>query len=250
MRERAAGTLLRRVLCVSVAMPLAAVAQETAAVTGKASGIPFETAVDFAVNGVYGLLGLLSILTMALIIYFLVVLRKGQVVPELMRRELMEKLQSGNMEDARRLCSFRGGALSAVMLSALEHLKSIPDADAMLLRDVVEAEGARQAESIEGQPQLLMDIAVVAPMIGLLGTVLGMMIAFNGVADQVAIVRPTALVAGVNDAMLTTAFGLVVGIPAMMFYAYFRRRASRLISILEVASGELMMTLLSRRQKT
>jgi len=92
-----------------------------------------------------------------------------------------------------------------------------------------------------------MDIAVVAPMIGLLGTVFGMMIAFNAVSDQIAVVRPTALVAGVNKAMITTAFGLVVGIPAMMFYAYFRRRASRLVSMLEVASGELVMTLLSRR---
>jgi biopolymer transport protein ExbB len=249
MRKAAAGTWIRHVLCLGAALPLAAVAQEPAAAAGKASGIPFETAVDIAVNGVYGLLGLLSILTLALIIYFIAVLRKGQVVPELLRRELMEKLQSGNLEDARRLCSFRSGALSAVVLSALEHLKNIPDADAMLLRDVVEAEGARQAESIEGQPQLLMDIAVVAPMIGLLGTVFGMMIAFNAVSDQIAVVRPTALVAGVNKAMITTAFGLVVGIPAMMFYAYFRRRASRLISMLEVASGELVMILLSRRPK-
>jgi len=250
MREAAVGTLCKSVLCVSTLMPLAAVAQEAAAGVEKASGIPFETAVDFAVKGVYGLLSLLSVLTLALIIYFLAVLRKGQVVPEPLRRELMEKLQSGNLEDARRLCSFRGGALSAVMLSALEHLKNIPDADAMLLRDVVEAEGARQSEAIEGQPQFLMDIAVVAPMIGLLGTVFGMMIAFNAVSDQIAVVRPTALVAGVNKAMITTAFGLVVGIPAMMFYAYFRRRASRLISVLEVASGELVMTLLSRRPKT
>jgi len=236
-------------VCLGAAMPLVAVAQETVATAGPSSGIPFETAVDYAVMGVYGLLGLLSILTLALIIYFLAVLRKGQVVPEPLHRELIEKLQAGNLEDARRLCSFRGGALSAVMLSALDHLKSIPDADAMLLRDVVEAEGARQSEAIEGQPQLLMDIAVVAPMIGLLGTVFGMMIAFNAVSDQIAVVRPTALVAGVNKAMITTAFGLVVGIPAMMFFAYFRRRASRLISILEVASGELVMILLSRRPK-
>jgi len=237
--------------CVSVCgivMPAMALAQESAA-KADAAGVPFETAVNYAVTGVYILLSFLSVLTLALIIYFLVVLRRGQVVPELLRRELLDKLQMGNLEDARRLCSLRGGVLSAVILSALDHLKSIPDADAMLLRDVVEAEGARQSESIEGQPQFLMDIAVVAPMIGLLGTVFGMMIAFNAVSDQIAVVRPTALVAGVNKAMLTTAFGLVVGIPAMMFYAYFRRRASRLVSMLESASGELLMTLLSRRPK-
>lgn len=249
MRRIAGSTLMRIVLFFSAAVPLVTFAQDAAVKVDKTGGIPFETAVDFGVKGVYGLLAVLSVLTLTLIVYFMVVLRKGQVVPEPLRRELLEKLHSGNFEDARRLCSFRGGALSAVMLSALEHLKSIPDADAMLLRDVVEAEGARQAEAIEGQPQFLMDIAVVAPMLGLLGTVFGMMIAFNAVSDQIAVVRPTALVAGVNKAMITTAFGLVVGIPSMMFYAYFRRRASRLISILEVASGELMMTLLSRRPK-
>lgn len=222
-------------------------AQEAVVEETAAPMVPFETAMDMAVRGVYGLLGVLSVLTLALIIYFVAVFRRRQVVPEMLRRELMEKLQSGNLEDARRLCSFRSGALSSVMLAALEHVKNVPDADAMLLRDVVEAEGARQAESMEGQAQYLMDIAVVAPMIGLLGTVFGMMIAFNAVSDQIAVVRPTALVAGVNKAMLTTAFGLVVGIPSMMFYAYFRRRASKLISLLEASASELLMTLLGGR---
>jgi biopolymer transport protein ExbB len=132
------------------------------------------------------------------------------------------------------------------MITALDHMKSIPDADPMLLRDVVEAEGSRQSESIQGQTQYLMVIAVVTPMIGLLGTVFGMMIAFNAVSDQIAVVRPTALVAGVNKAMLTTAFGLIVGIPAMMFYAYFRRTSSKLVSQLESAVAEIFMALLSR----
>ena len=123
----------------------------------------------------------------------------------------------------------------------------MPDIDPMLLRDVVEGEGARQSESIQGQTQYLMDISVVAPMIGLLGTVFGMMIAFNAVSDQIAVVRPTALIAGVNKAMITTAFGLVVGIPAMMAYAYFRNRSAKLVSLLETASAELFTTLLSRR---
>ena len=229
-------------------IPGLSLAQEPA-VKVEFTGVPFETAVNYAIIGTYAVLTALSVLTLALIIYFLVVLRRGQVVPEPLRRELLDKLQNGNLEDARRLCSFRGGALSSVVLSMLDHVRSIPDADAMLLRDVVESEGSRQAETLEGQPQFLMDIAVVAPMIGLLGTVLGMLIAFNAVSDQVAIVRPTALVAGVNSAMLTTAFGLMVGIPAMMFYAYFRRRAARLVSMLESASGELLMTLLGRRPK-
>ncbi len=236
----------RIVWCAGALMPMAAVAQDS----GLAPvAVPFETAVSYAVTGVYVLLGGLSVLALALIIYFLTVLRNGSIAPAPLHRELMQKLQEGNYEDARRLCSFRGSALSAVMLCALDHLRTIPDADATLLREVVEAEGSRQAASIEGHPQLLMDIAVVAPMVGLLGTVFGMLIAFNAVSDQIAVVRPTVLVGGVNQAMITTAFGLLVGIPAMMFYAFFRSRASKLVSMLETASAELMMVLLSRRPK-
>jgi biopolymer transport protein ExbB len=225
-------------------------AQETAEAAKESAsvgGIPFESVMDIATKSVYGVLGALSIITLAMIIYFLVVLRKGQGVPEPLRSELMSKLRDGNIEDARRMCGFRHGPLSAVLLSALDHMKSMPDMDPMLLRDVVESEGARQSESIQGQTQYLMDIAVVAPMIGLLGTVFGMMIAFNAVSDQIAVVRPTALIAGVNKAMITTAFGLVVGIPAMMAYAFFRNRTAKLISQLETASAELFTALLSRR---
>jgi biopolymer transport protein ExbB len=233
----------------AVMQALPVLAQE-AATGGNGStigGIPFDSVMNTAVKSVYGLLGLLSVLTLAMIIYLLVVLRKNQVVPEPLRSELMEKLRAGELEDARRLCGFRRGPLSAVVLSAIDHIKSMPEMEPMLLRDVVEGEGSRQSESIQGQTQYLMDIAVVAPMIGLLGTVFGMMIAFNAVSDQIAVVRPTALISGVNKAMVTTAFGLVVGIPAMMFYAYFRNRATKLVVLLETASAELFTTLLSRR---
>ena len=244
---------MRLVLVVGVVMGclvLPGYAQEAAdAAEGVATvgGIPFDVVMNSAVNGVYGVLAVMSIAALAMILYFFVVLRKGQVVPEPLRSELMEKLRAGDIEDARRLCGFRRGPLSAVLLSALDHIGSMPDIEPMLLRDVVESEGSRQSESIQGQTQYLMDIAVVAPMIGLLGTVFGMMIAFNAVSDQIAVVRPTALIAGINKAMLTTAFGLLVGIPAMMFYAYFRNRTAKLVSMLETASAELFTALLSRR---
>ncbi len=215
--------------------------------TETGNGIPFETAMEVGIRTIYIILAAMSVLTLALIFYFFAILRGRAVVPEPFRTELIEKLRSGSLEDARRLCNFRGGSLSAVVLAALEHVKNVPEADAMLLRDVVEAEGARQSESMEGQTQFLMDVAVVAPMVGLLGTVFGMMLAFNAVSGEIAVVRPTALVEGVNKAMLTTAFGLVVGIPAMGFYAYFRRRAAKLISLLEVNASEMLMLLLSRR---
>jgi len=210
--------------------------------------IPFERTIDIGVKAVYGVLGAASVLTLALILYFFVVLRRGQVIPETLRRELLDKVRSGNYDEARRLCNFKASPLSAVVLAGLDHVSHVPEADPMLLRDAVEAEGARQTESIQGQIQYLMDVAVISPMLGLLGTVFGMMIAFNSVSSQVAIVRPAELAGGVNKAMLTTAMGLIVGIPAMMFYAFFRRRSSKLVAMLEAASSDIFTALLARRR--
>ena len=92
-------------------------AQEMAAESPAAAevGIPFDRAMDMAVMAVYGVLSVMSVGTLALILYFFVVLRKGQIVPEPLRGELMEKIRDGNLNDARRLCGFRRGPLSAVM---------------------------------------------------------------------------------------------------------------------------------------
>jgi biopolymer transport protein ExbB len=84
-------------------------------------------------------------------------------------------------------------------------------------------------------------------MMGLLGTVFGMMRAFNVVAFDLAKAKPMLLAAGVAEALITTAAGLIIGIPAMMFYAYFRGRTSKLVSDLEVASGQVMTSMLKKR---
>jgi biopolymer transport protein ExbB len=94
-----------------------------------------------------------------------------------------------------------------------------------------------------------MDVAVVTPMVGLLGTVFGMMKAFNVVAFDLAKAKPMLLAAGVAEALITTAAGLLVGIPAMMFYAYFRGRAAKMVSQLESASSEVLNALLRARTK-
>jgi biopolymer transport protein ExbB len=249
----AKGLVVGLGLMAMVALPVfgqagGAPAPVDAAAAESDAGIPFERTIDLGVKAVYGVLGLASFLTLTLILYFFVVLRRGQVAPETLRRELLEKVRSGNYDEARRICNFKASPLSAVVLTGLDHAISVPEADPMLLRDAVEAEGARQTESIQGQIQYLMDVAVIAPMLGLLGTVFGMMIAFNAVSSQVAIVRPAELAGGVNKAMLTTALGLLVGIPAMMFHAFFRRRASKLVAILEAVTSDIFTALLVRRR--
>ena len=98
----------------------------------------------------------------------------------------------------------------------------------------IETAGAHVAERLQGTVDYLCDIAAVAPLVGLLGTVLGMFQAFGGIAnDLAAAARPVVLAQGVSQAIVTTVFGLVVAIPCLAAYAFLRRRTARRIAELE-----------------
>jgi biopolymer transport protein ExbB len=86
----------------------------------------------------------------------------------------------------------------------------------------------------------LADIAAIAPLVGLLGTVLGMFKAFGGIASDVAAgAKPVVLAQGVSQAIITTIFGLAVAIPCLLAYAFFRRRAQRRIAEIEELADEV-----------
>jgi biopolymer transport protein ExbB len=97
-----------------------------------------------------------------------------------------------------------------------------------------EAEGGRVAERRMSSVDWLADIAAIAPLVGLLGTVLGMFQAFGGIASDVSAgAKPVVLAQGVSQAIVTTIFGLIVAIPSLIGYAFFRRRAARRIAEIE-----------------
>ena len=96
------------------------------------------------------------------------------------------------------------------------------------------AEGGRIADRMMASVDWLADIAAIAPLVGLLGTVLGMFRAFGGIASDVAAgAKPVVLAQGVSQAIVTTIFGLAVAIPALLAHAFFRRRAQRRIAEIE-----------------
>jgi len=188
-------------------------------------------------------LALMSVLALAFVLFFFFALRLGQVAPPALKTELVGKLKSGSLDEARTLCGFRPSPLSSITRAAIDYAQSVKKAEPGLLKDVVEAEGGRQSAVLQGRTQYLLDVAVIAPMVGLLGTVFGMFQAFNTVAHDLAKANPMILAEGVSKALITTAAGLMVGIPSMMFYAYFRGRASRLVAELESAATEVLTSL-------
>ena len=104
-----------------------------------------------------------------------------------------------------------------------------------------EAEGSRIAARLYSTVDWLADIAAIAPLIGLLGTVIGLFQAFGGVASPDVAVgdKQSALIQGVSQAIVTTIFGLVVAIPAMVAHAVFRRRTAALVSAFEERADEV-----------
>lgn len=189
----------------------------------------------------------MSVLAVAFVIYLLIILRPEQVVPRVFRKDLLAKIRGGSFDDVQTACNYRPCPLSEVTLAALDFVRSSPQADPAMVKDIMEGEGERQALAIQGPPQYLLDIAVIAPMVGLFGTVIGMLRAFQVVALDIAKAKPMLLADGVSQALITTAFGLLVGIPTMMFYAYFRGRATKIVSYLEAASGEVLTAILRAR---
>lgn len=245
MTFRRAGMML----LVYAGLLVSAIAQETAEPIVKGYGISFRQAWEYG-GWIMWVLAALSMFALALVFYFLVALRGGSVTPRELMIDLMAQIRTGNLNEVRRLCDRHPCPLSSVALTALDCQRNVPQCDIALLRGVVEAEGSRQAEAIQGQTELLLDVATIAPLLGLLGTVLGMLTAFGSVASDIASAKPVVLAAGVSQALVTTIFGLIVAIPCMAFYAWFRRRASRQIANLEAASSELLTALIGIEEKT
>lgn len=227
-----------------------ALAEESAeAGIAKLYGLSFKQAWEYG-GWIMWVLAAISVLALTMVLYFLTALRSGAVMPRELLVDMMSQIRAGNLNDVRRLCDRHPCPLSAVTLAALDCLRNVPQCDVILLRGTAESEGARQAEAIQSQTELLLDIATIAPLLGLLGTVLGMLTAFSSVASDIASAKPVVLAAGVSQALVTTVFGLVVAIPCMAFYAWFRRRAGRQVSNLEAASTELLTALIGVCSKT
>jgi biopolymer transport protein ExbB len=196
------------------------------------------------------ILAAISVFALAMVFYFLTVLRANSVIPHELMSDILSKIRANDLNEVRRLSDRHPCPLAAVVLAGLDCLRNVPNCDVSLLRGAVESEGARQADAIQGQTEFLLDVATIAPLLGLLGTVLGMLTAFGSVASDIASAKPVVLAAGVSQAIVTTIFGLVVAIPCMAFYAWFRRRASRQISNLEAAASEVLTAIIGMGTRT
>lgn len=189
-------------------------------------------------------LGVLSVLTVFLVIFYFLTIRRGAVVSDRFMKAADGLIRKQDYLGLLAVCNRQNESISRVTAKTLDFATKNPTATFEEVREVTEAEGSRQVGFLRQRISYLSDIGAIAPMVGLLGTVFGMIGAFENIShDQIAGSKHMGLAEDISLALLTTAGGLVVGIPALVFYSIFRARVAGLTAELEAATTHIMALL-------
>ena len=190
-------------------------------------------------------LAALSVVAVMLILVYLVTMTRRSIVTARYMQTAEALLKKQDYLGLIAISHRHGEAVARIMRRTLDFVTKNPTSPIAEARDIAATEGTREASRLNQRIVYLADIGAIAPMLGLFGTVLGMIRSFSVVASDIASSRPMLLAEGVSEALVTTAAGLLIGIPAMAAYAFFRGRVQSLIADLEAATTHLMALLAS-----
>ena len=185
----------------------------------------------------YVLIGL-SVLAVALIVRNVLAVRRSLLAPAELVEALSRQLRAGDVPGAARTCADDPGHsfVATVMAAAIRRCSASP-MGAFEARAAVEEAGQAATARLQRLNNGLGVLAAVGPMLGLLGTVIGMIGAFNAIGSLQGAARSTELARFMSLALVNTAQGLVVAVPCTVAFALFRQRIDRIVS--DVASEEL-----------
>ncbi len=186
---------------------------------------------------------LCSILALAIILERSWALRQGQVMPDGLLAQVRAWLQQDAL-DGDRLDALRNSSqLGRVLAAGLGlHRQTLEER-----KTAIEDAGRRGAVELERFLAALGTIAMISPLLGLLGTVWGLIVVFDQIMTT-GLGQPSDLAGGIAQALITTAAGLAVAIPAVIFHRFFQRKVSVLVSQMESVAHQLMDVLQQREQ--
>lgn len=155
-------------------------------------------------------------------------MQRSKVLPKGLMARVTDLAKQGRVKDALLLCAESRTSIGAIYRAVLKHaLEPLP-----VVKEAAEEAGRQEAARLERFVGALGTVASVGPLLGLLGTVTGMISVFQRVADT-GVGSPLDMAAGIWEALLTTAFGLSVGIPALLAHRYTLGKVDRLVLELE-----------------
>lgn len=183
-------------------------------------------------------LGVCSLLLMALVFERTISLRRGRIIPKPFVRRFLEQIREGELDrdSALALCEENGSPVATVFAGAVRKWGR-PGVE--VEQGIIDS-GERATNGLRRYLRIFNGIATISPLLGLLGTVVGMIRAFNAIATSDAMGRPELLASGIGQALLTTAAGLSIAIPALIFYMYFVSRVDRLIIDIDALAQQLV----------
>src|SRR5690242_6298071 len=197
----------------------------------------------FAAGPVMIFLFALSVFFVMLVIVYLMTIRRGAVVSSGFMATADALLRKRDYLGLLAVSNRHGEAIARVVQKVLDFTTKNPNADFGQVREIAETEGTRVAASLNNRVIYLADIGMIAPLLGLLGTVLGIIHSFGALGADLGTARYVLLSKGISEALVNTCAGLAIGIPAMVFYAFFRGKAQKLISELESATTHVLALL-------
>lgn len=183
-------------------------------------------------------IGVCSFILLVFVFERTIALRRGRVIPRPFVRRFLEQIAEGQLDRkaAAELCEENGSPVSEVFAGAVNKWGR-PSVE--VEQAIIDA-GERVTNGLRAYLRLFNGISTISPLLGLLGTVLGMISAFNAIATADAMGRPELLAAGISQALLTTAAGLTVAIPALIAYLFFVGRVDKLVVELDSLGQQLV----------
>jgi len=190
---------------------------------------------------------LLSIIMVAIVWERFRALNRAKGDPDTLTRNVSDYIHAGDVHGAMAYCRERNTPASRILQRGLERLgRPIGE-----IKEAVQEAGRRETFDLEKRMDLLASVAALAPMLGFLGTVTGMIGAFRQIQRYEGLVNPSLLAGGIWEALITTAAGLAVGLLALFAYNLLISRIARLVNGLESVSSDfidLLQTPADRRR--
>lgn len=184
---------------------------------------------------------LCSVIAMAIVVERFWALRRDRIAPENLVAQVGQWARSGELSEERLRAMRRGSSLGRVLAAGL----GARDRSREVMKESIENIGRQVVHDLERYLNALGTIAAITPLLGLLGTVIGMIKVFAVITSQ-GVGDPGVLASGISEALLTTAAGLTVAIPALMFHRYFRGRIDGLVVTMEAEALKMVEALHAR----
>ncbi len=185
-----------------------------------------------------------SVIAMAIVGERLWALRTSRVIPENLVTQIWQLYKKGKLNTAQITTIRDGSPLGRVLAAGLincQHTREV-------MKEAIEEEGRQVVHELERYLNTLGTIAAITPLLGLLGTVIGMIKVFTAITTA-GVGNPSVLAGGISEALITTAAGLSVAIPALIFHRYLSGRVDQLVIGMEAQAMKMIEVMLGERER-